>query len=29
LVWLFRWLLPVAAPNAVHTPGNGTRVVVF
>ncbi|HKY79224.1 MAG TPA: L,D-transpeptidase [Anaerolineales bacterium] len=27
--WLFRWLLPVAAPNAVHTPGNGTRVVVF
>ena len=26
--WLFRWLLPAAEPGAVHTAGNGTRVIV-
>src|SRR3990170_4158008 len=26
--WLFRWLMPVAEPDAVITPGNGTRVVI-
>lgn len=26
--WLYRWLTPVSYPPKVHTPGNGTRVLV-